>query len=339
MSDFYEAVNQLDPNNRNLAMTVIEGKAFGEKALLSGHKMVWRTEGSSFFRNFQQELEQFDVGGLYTVGGQKIFCELLGREKKLVICGGGHVSVALVRMGVMTGYEITVLEDRSEFADQAREAGADRVICESFDSGLAQISGDQDTFFVIATRGHRYDQICLAAIVRKPHAYIGMVGSRKRVAVVKEKLIADGADPDVVGGIYSPIGLEIGAETPEEIAVAILAEMISVRRKNRENDGYSRALLQAILGKSESKVLATIVIRTGSAPRKEGTKMLILPDGSCVGTIGGGSVEAEVLAEGLRMLRDSEKRPQLFHVDMSGATAEDEGMVCGGVIDVLLEVI
>lgn len=339
MTDFYEAVNQLDPNHRNMALTVIEGEAFGEKALLSDHKMVWRTEGSSFFRAYQQELEQFDAGGLYTVGGQRIFCELLGGEKKLVICGGGHVSAALVRMGVMTGYEITVLEDRPDFAGQAKEAGASEVICAPFDSGLAQISGDRDTFFVIATRGHRYDQICLAAIVRKPHAYIGMVGSRKRVAVVKEKLIADGAEPDVVGGIYSPIGLNIGAETPEEIAVAILAEIISVRRKTKENDGYSRALLQAILGKSESKVLATIVIRTGSAPRAEGTKMLILPDGSCVGTIGGGSVEAKVLAEGLRMLGDGEKKPQLFHADMSGTIAEDEGMVCGGVVDVLLEVI
>ena len=341
MSEFYNIVNQMNPDNRNMALTVAEGEAVGEKALLSDHRIIWGAENGRFFHCHKAEAEKLEESGLYLIGGQKVFCELLGREKKLVICGGGHVSAALIRMGVMTGYEVTVLEDRSAFADQAKEAGAVRAVCAPFDSGLAKIPGDRDTFFVIATRGHRYDQICLEAVVRKPHAYIGMVGSRKRVAIVKENLVEKGADPEVVSGIYTPVGLDIGAETPEEIAVAILAEIIQVRRKKKESCGYSRALLRAILtGQPEDpKVLATIVSRKGSAPREAGTKMLILPDGNCVDTIGGGSVEADVLREGLRMLRNGEKTGRLFHVDISGRTAEEEGMVCGGVIDVMLEII
>lgn len=81
MSEFYEMVNQLNPDNRNLALTVIDGEAFGEKALLSGRNMIWRTKGSRFFPACQKELEQIGEGGLYTVGGQRVFCELLGQEK------------------------------------------------------------------------------------------------------------------------------------------------------------------------------------------------------------------------------------------------------------------
>ena len=339
MSDFYQMISQRRPDSRNMALTVIEGPDFGEKALLSDRKIIWEAGNDSFFLRHQAEAEQIDEGGIRLIGGQKVFCELLGQEKKLVICGGGHVASALIRIGRMTGYVVTVLEDRPEFADQAKAAGADRVICESFDRGLEQVNGDRDTFFVVATRGHRSDRICLEIIVGKPHAYIGMVGSRKRVTVLKQALAEGGADPQVVNRVYSPIGLDIGAETPEEIGVAIMAEIIQVRRRIKENGGYSRKMMEAILAANPDgpKVLATIVNRKGSAPREAGTKMLILPDGRCVETIGGGLVEAQVLEEGLGMIRGGEREPRLFSVDMSGKDAADEGMVCGGEIDVMLE--
>ena len=83
--------------------------------------------------------------------------------------------------------------------------------------------------------------------MRKPHAYIGMIGSRKRVATVKEALLAEGADPEVIERVYTPIGLKIGAETPEEIAIAILAEIIQVKNAKKRNCGYSREIMRAIL--------------------------------------------------------------------------------------------
>ena len=121
-------------------------------------------------------------------GKSRIFRERIGRIPRLVICGGGHVSAAVTKLGKMLGFEVTVLEDRPKFADHVRKAGADNVICAPFKEGLAKIGGDSDTWFVIVTRGHRYDAECLEIIVEKQNAYIGMMGSKRRVAIVKDQL-------------------------------------------------------------------------------------------------------------------------------------------------------
>lgn len=345
--DFYEALDEMNPNHRNMAMTVLEGDYFGEKALFTDYKLVWSSGKPGFFRLHMQELEKMEhrgttetFQGIIVIDGIRVFCELLGNEKKFVICGGGHVSIPIIQMGLMIGCRVTVLEDRPKFADNARRAGASEVFCEPFEEGLKKIKGDEDTFFIIVTRGHRYDQVCLESIAGKPHAYIGMIGSRLRVKKVKEAVIENGCDPEVVNRIYSPIGLNIGAETPEEIGIAILAEIIEVKNKRERRSGYSREIMRAILNREkrqEQKILATIVTRKGSAPRGIGTKMLVLPDGTCIGTIGGGCVESDIFQKALLMIRNEETKVQVCHVDMTGQDAEDEGMVCGGVIDVLLE--
>ena len=345
MLGFYNAIYEVNPNHQNITLTVIKGDAFGEKALMSNREIIWKSKNSEFFTRNGSEIKKIEDGGIYEIESQSVFCELLGQEKKIVICGGGHVSIPIIQMGIMIGCHVTVLEERPKFADNARRAGASEVICKPFSEGLESIKGDKDTFFVIVTRGHRYDQLCLESIVRKEHAYIGMIGSRKRAAIVKETIIRGGAKPEIVDHIHTPIGLDIGAETPEEIAVSILAEIIEVKNKNKRTAGYSRDLMKAILNSEAvpstegAKVLATIVTRKGPAPREVGTKMLILSDGSCIGTIGGGCVESDILREALSMLRQGKSGAKLCHVDMTGRDAEDEGMICGGIIDVLLEMI
>lgn len=344
--EFYEVLEQMSPSQCNMAMTVLEGKYLGEKALFTNHKQAWVSEKEGFFHLHVREIEEIEddtwrsLQGIVLIDGTKVFCELLGNEKRFVICGGGHVSIPVIQMGLMIGCHITVLEDRPKFADHARRAGAHEVICDDFGEGLKKIEGDEDTFFIVVTRGHRYDQVCLESIVKKPHAYIGMIGSRMRVKKVKEAVLERGCDPAVVSRIYTPIGLDIGAETPEEIAVAILAEIIEVKNKRGRRLGYPGEIVRAILNRDageKRKVLATIVARKGSAPRGIGTKMLVLSDGACVGTIGGGCVEADILRKALLMIRNEGAEPQICHIDMTGQEAEDEGMVCGGVIDVLLE--
>lgn len=345
MLEYYRQIENADLDYQNIAVTVIEGENLGEKALVCNHRLVWSSPGQKYFSEYQRDLEKICERGTVIVGNQKLFCEILGREKKIVICGGGHVSIPVIQMGRMTGCQVIVLEDRLKFADHARAAGASRVICESYEKGLAQIEGDEDTFFVIVTRGHRYDQICLEQILRKKHAYIGMMGSKKRTALVKQNVIAGGADPETVNHIHAPIGLDIGAETPEEIAVSIMAEIIEIKNRKRGSGGYPRDILQAVLRKGtygkreEPGVLVTIVERKGSAPRSVGTKMFVMPDGNCVGTIGGGCAEAAILQQAFCMLRNKEQKPRLYHVDMTGREAEEEGMVCGGEIEVLLEVL
>ena len=267
-----------------------------------------------------------------------VFLERIGRTPRLIICGGGHVSMPVIRIGKMLGFTVTVLDDRPKFADNARAAGADTVICEPFEEALEGVRGDSDSWFVIVTRGHRYDTICLESILKKTCAYVGMMGSRRRVAIVKDQLAAKGISRGLLDGVHTPIGLKIGAETPEEIAVSIMAEIIQVKHSGAKCGGYPEALLSAILADDgRQKVLATIISRKGSAPRGTGTKMLIFEDGATVDTIGGGCVESEIVQKALLMMRTGEKEFQICVADLTMEAAEDEGMVCGGVVEVMLE--
>ena len=158
-----------------------------------------------------------------------------------------------------------------------------------------------------------------------------------------------GIDREDLERVHTPIGLKIKAETPEEIAVSIMAEIIEVKNSREKAGGYSKELSEKLFEKKNDtkkvlrtiieKVLATIVSRKGSAPRSVGTKMLIMEDGSITGTIGGGCVESEVMQKALLMMRKGEPVFQLCKVDMTADDAEEEGMVCGGVVEVMLEMI
>lgn len=337
MLEFYRRINERNPNQQTIVLTALEGEDSGQKALVVNGKLVW--DSGTFFQRHREAAEMAEGCKVTVIGDEKVFCEVLCQEKKLVICGGGHVSIPIIRIGLMAGFHVTVLEDRPLFANNARMAGATEVLCESFEKGLQKIEGDKDTFFVIVTRGHRYDQVCLEQISKKSHAYIGMIGSKLRVQKVKEAMLERGCDPEIIRNVYSPIGLRIGAETPEEIAVSIMAEIIQVKNKEQRNCGFTKEIMEAILEKNieEPKILVTIVGRKGSAPRSIGTKMLVFPDGICAGTVGGGCAEAGILQKALLMLRQGTSQVCIFKVDMTGRDAEEDGMVCGGVIDVLLE--
>lgn len=342
MSEFFEKLASCSLNCQNVIFTVIAPETTGEKALLSDHKLIWESPKNGFFsQNFEKLSETADSGVIF-IGGKQVFCECLGHEKQLVVCGAGHVSIPVIRIGRMIGCSVTVLEDRPKFADDARKAGATQVICEPFAEGLRRIPGSKNTFFIIVTRGHRYDQTCLELIAQKEHAYIGMIGSRARTVRVKQALAEKGIDRAILDSVYTPIGLKIGADTPEEIAVSIMAEVIQVKNKSLHRGGYSKEIIDAALdetAKDVKKVLATIVTRKGSAPREVGTKMLIFRDGRTVGTIGGGCLEADVFQKAVALLADDDQKACLYHADMTGRDTEDDGMVCGGIIDVLLEVI
>lgn len=340
MENLYEKIEELNPNSRNITAAVIQGNCTGEKALFSDSRLVWESVSQGFFTSHGAAIADSSQNGLTVIEGNTIFYELIGREKRIVICGGGHVSIPIIQLGLMIGCPVTVLEDRPQFAEHARQAGATKVICDSFENGLAQIPGDTDTFFIIVTRGHRSDLLCLKLISQKDHAYIGMMGSRKRVAKVKETLLAEGVSQDVLESLHAPIGLDIKAETPQEIAVAVMAEIIAVKNSLSQNCGYPRELKHALIQTREQReqaVLATIIKRKGSAPRKVGTKMLIFPDGSTTGTIGGGSAEAAVIQKAVQIMERESPLPIIHQVDITGRVAENEGMVCGGIVDFLLE--
>lgn len=343
MKGFFNVLEKVSGEGQTITLTGLDGKLIGWKAIVHDQVLVYENR-NAIQGEWLQEIRNTGFGnGILMTEAGRIYYEFLQKEKRLVICGGGHISMPLIQMGRMMGYVVTVLEDRPKFADDARRAGATEVICDAFEKGLEQVHGDENTYFIIVTRGHRYDQVCLELIMKKRHAYIGMIGSRIRVAKVKDTLLEKGADRDILNQVYTPIGLSIGAETPEEIAVAIMAQIIEVKNKIKQGCGYSSKLLRAILDADETeskKVLATIVTRKGSAPRSTGTKMLIQPDGNCVETVGGGCVESDVLRRGLHMIRTDMRTPEIYKVDMTtGRDAEEDGMVCGGIVEIMLEMV
>ena len=109
MIELYNALAEANPNARNAILTVIEGADFGDKCLLSSDELLWERDENGFFARHMEALRGIERGGNLTLDGQRVFCEVLGNEKKLVICGGGHISMPLIRMGLMLGFPVTVL--------------------------------------------------------------------------------------------------------------------------------------------------------------------------------------------------------------------------------------
>jgi xanthine dehydrogenase accessory factor len=160
----------------------------------------------------------------------QVMLEVHERPATLLIIGGGHIGKALATIGNLCGFSVEVVDDRPEYANPERFPEADRITRGRFDEVLADYPVDANTYVVCVTRGHKHDEISLRAVVSSPAAYVGMIGSKRRVAAVLQHLLEEGADADAISRVHTPIGLDIGAETPEEIAVSIMGEIIMARR-------------------------------------------------------------------------------------------------------------
>ena len=190
---------------------------------------------------------------------------------------------------------------------------------------------------MVVTRAHSCDIACLRSILQKPAAYVGMMGSRKRAALVHTQLAELGLPQERIDALHAPIGLSIGAKTAQEIALSILAEIVSVKNSRQQTEGFSPALLAALEQQTAPAVLATIVGRHGSTPREEGSKMLVLPDGSAVGSVGGGIMEyrTQQLARELLELGAAPCRLAAFTTE--GASDAAVIAACGGSMEVFLQ--
>jgi xanthine dehydrogenase accessory factor len=174
-------------------------------------------------------LEEAEGRGTARVpGGLELYVERVAPPAELVIVGAGHIAQPLSRIGALLGFRVIVVDDRPDFARRDRFPDADRVVVADFTDPFAGIPIGPRSYVVLVTRGHRYDYDCARALARAgaEPAYVGMIGSRRRVRAAFEQLAAEGFDEERLARIHAPIGLDIGAETPAEIAVAIAAEMI-----------------------------------------------------------------------------------------------------------------
>ena len=328
-----------DPEGDYLLATVLEGPAQGAQLLLCGGVPAWPQRPAAWLTGQLPALREASSSGMLTLEGTRVFAERFGAAPRLVVCGGGHVGASVVRLAKLLGLPVTALEDRPEFAAQLREAGADAVLCAPFEESLAKISGGAECYFVVVTRAHSCDLECLAAILQKPAAYVGMMGSRGRTALVKRQLTEAGLDPVRIAQLHAPIGLAIGAKTAEEIALSILAEIVQIKSGRQLTEGFAPALRQALGRLDGSAVLATIVARHGSTPREIGSKMLILPEGGSVGSVGGGIMEYRVQQLAAAMLA-GEKAPFQLAAFTTDGTGDDAAIAaCGGSMEVLLQLV
>jgi xanthine dehydrogenase accessory factor len=160
--------------------------------------------------------------------GRDVVVEQVQAPATAVICGGGHVARAVAPAALAAEFAVTVLDDREEFADPRRFPGA-KVVLASFDRALERLGVDDSSYVVIVTRGHTHDMDVLVQALRTPARYIGLMASRSKHARMVAALREAGLGEDALARVHSPIGLDIGAETPAELAVSIVAEMIQVR--------------------------------------------------------------------------------------------------------------
>ena len=170
MPGFFEELTHRESKRALKAAWSIEGEAAGAKALFvrEGDRSTLLTRDGAFPEELAGEMARLPSGqeGIVSCRGMRIFLESINGGRKLVICGAGHVAMPIITITRMMGMNVTVIDDRAEFAENAAGRGANRVICKPFAEGMAEIEGNEDTYFVIVTRGHRYDKDCVGAALR-----------------------------------------------------------------------------------------------------------------------------------------------------------------------------
>ncbi|MBS3994687.1 MAG: XdhC family protein [Alkaliphilus sp.] len=265
-------------------------------------------------------------------------------QPRLIVFGGGHIAKPLSEFASRVGFSVIVIDDRPFFADPARFPEA-KVICENFEKSFEAINLRKSDYVVIITRGHRHDGVVLREVLNHDLSYVGMIGSKRRVSCMREELTEEGFCVNKLNSVHAPIGLDIGAITPDEIAISIVAQLINCKNKDIHTESgktfifpeFDLSVAQKLYEKSQiPKALITILSTKGSVPRKAGAKMVASYDGQTVGSIGGGCSEAGVISKAREMMLS--EGFFIEHIDMTGEVAESEGMVCGGVMEVLVEV-
>jgi xanthine dehydrogenase accessory factor len=241
-----ELIRIQDEGGAGVLATVVEaetssGVDAGEKCLIRDGKPVVGTIRHERFlaaivneahARLKEEKSKLVTVELPDAGGTaEVFFEVLPAPPKLIVVGAGHIAVPLAKVAKILDFKVTVLDDRILFANRDRFPDADDIRVGDMAAELKSTTITPSTYIVLITRGHKYDEPCLREIIYSPAKYIGMIGSRRRIKACFERFkneekIAE----EVIERVYAPIGLDLATETPEEIAVSIMAEIVKVRR-------------------------------------------------------------------------------------------------------------
>jgi xanthine dehydrogenase accessory factor len=198
---------------------------------------------SAFDRHATETLYLGDAGlTTRTIpGATSIYMEVVESKPVFLVVGAGHIGRALAKLADFLDFHVVVLDDRDDFANEERIPEADQVICDDYETALDAFPIDANTAIVMVTRGHKQDELSLRRCLGRGAGYLGMIGSRRRTGTVLRHLREEGYDPEELARVRTPIGLDIGAETPEEIAISIMAEVIMLRRSGKGGPMYHRS--------------------------------------------------------------------------------------------------
>lgn len=255
MIEIYKEILKLYENySKGAIATVIDSK--GSSPQKAGHKMVIREDGTiigtvgggaveikvietalEVIKNNTPKKVSYDLEkdlGMHCGGFMEIFIEPIPYIERLIIFGGGHISKPLVKLAKMIGFNVTVIDDRKEFANEERFKEADLILAEDYNNAFNSLRFDEFTWIVIVTRSHQFDEEILSYCVTQKYRYLGMVGSKNKVEKIKLKLKEKGISQSIIDNIKAPIGLPINAITPEEIAVSIIAQIIEEKNKGKK---------------------------------------------------------------------------------------------------------
>jgi len=260
--------------------------------------------------------------------------EQLSASLEVVIFGGGHVGLELSHLATRLGLRHTIVDDRAEFCNRER-FGQATLLCLPFAEVFAHRREWVRPIFIIATRGHEYDRLCLRHCLTVNHRYIGMIGSRTKVAATLAGLKSEGFTEAQLEAVHAPIGLKIGAVTASEIALSIMAEVVACYRSGEQPVRLDGAVLA--LQAQQPHIAVRVIAKRGSAPAEVGFTLALFPDGSTAGTIGGGVVEALAIEEAKRMASGRTIADHTTGFDLSPGEAASIGMICGGSIEALFQ--
>lgn len=266
-------------------------------------------------------------------------------KERLIVLGGGHIALPVCEFAAKCGFSVYVADDRPAFANRDRFPLAEQVLCDTFENSIRRLEITPYDFIVVITRGHVHDADCLRVILSgiQP-AYLGLIGSRRRVRGLMQMLEQEGYSKEKMDRICTPIGLEIGAVTPGEIAVSILSQVIAYKRLPEHSIDGIRCCndsdlelntIETLAAHHGPKSVVTVIETKGSTPREAGAKMIVEPNGRIYGSIGGGCSEGAVIRDAIDLIGTG--RYKIVSIDLTGEVAESEGMVCGGTMKVLIE--
>ena len=200
---------------------------------------VARAEAAATIEHGEPRLAQYLADGSPAPRRSRAYVQLLYEPllppDRLLVVGAGHIAVPLHEVGKILGFEVIVVDDRADFATRERFPRADEVRCIPFGTVPLNIAIDRTTYLVLVTRAHEHDEEVLRQVADSPAPYIGMIGSKRRVITVYRRLLEEGVTQEQLRRIYAPVGLTINARTPQEIAVAVMAEIVSVKRHGKGN--------------------------------------------------------------------------------------------------------